>query len=267
MRPAATPPFISRGFWYFLPAVRREHSKRGGRIVFLAALFAALLAGGAGAGAPQTKGGESSRADEIVSRLQRRYESTRTLRADFEQENHLKTLGRVTRSRGRLLLDKPGKIRAEYTAPEKQLVVSNGKRLWIYTPRLKQVIVGDMVGYTTGSVPMLFLAGKGNLSREFRIELVEEGTPARKGGAWKGGQPHRLSLRPLRPAAGIKDMWLDVDPENYRIVGLSYTDNFGNKTGIRFMNIVEGIPISAGLFEFEIPPGAEVLKMPSRSQR
>ncbi|MFC1491428.1 outer membrane lipoprotein carrier protein LolA [Nitrospinota bacterium] len=186
------------------------------------------------------------------------------MKADFEQENHLRTLGRVTKSKGRLLLDKPGRIRAEYIAPEKQLVVSNGKRFWIYTTRLNQVIVGEVKGDGSGSVPLLFLAGKGNLSREFQVELVEEGTARREGGAWVSGQPHRLSLKPLHSLAGFRQMWLEVDPESYRITGLEYIDNFGNKTRIRFLNMEEGTLLSPGLFEFEIPSGVEVLKTPSQ---
>ncbi len=201
------------------------------------------------------RGASVLKADEIVSRIQKKYETTRKLQADFKQANHLRSLGRVTRSSGRFYLDKPGKIRADYLEPEKQLVVSNGKRIWIYTPRLKQVIVSDLGEAVRAPVPLLFLAGKGNLRRDFRVTLLDEGVPPRKGGVWRAGQPHRLLLKPRRPGPGFREMWIEADSESYQITGIEYSDVLGNKTRIFFSRLREGITVSPGLFEFDIPPG------------
>ena len=228
-------------------------------------LVSFVFVGGLAASAPAKKAGGSSRSREIVARLQKKYEATGTLKARFEQENHLRSLGRTTRSKGRFLMNKPGRIRVEYTEPENQLVVSDGEKFWIYTERLNQVIVSDIGG--PGSVPLLFLAGKGNLTQEFHVELEDEGVPKRKEGVWKAAQPYRLSLIPKQANAGFQKMWIEVDPETFQITGLDYVDALRNMTQIRFFDIEEGAAIGAGSFQFKIPSGVEVLRAPSPGKR
>ena len=48
--------------------------------------------------------------------------------------------------RGRLLIKKPGKMRWEYTTPEKKLFVSDGVKIYSYIPQDKQVIVASPAG-------------------------------------------------------------------------------------------------------------------------
>ena len=239
--------------------------RRSLNVALLAGLVCPLLAlaGVAKAAKEDGKSGDfKSRTDKIVSRLQGKYESTKTIVTKFQQENHLRSLGRTTRSSGRLSLRKPGHIRAEYTAPEAQFVVSNGESLWIYTPRLKQVIVSQLKGSGTAPLPLLFLAGKGNLRREFHVTLEDEGIVPRQSGVWKAGQPHRLSLKPITPAAGFREMWIEADPVSYQITGIEYVDALGNKTKIRFTDMKENAAVDSSLFEFKMPPGVDVLKAP-----
>ncbi len=243
----------------FLRSFRRSGTRP--RTLLLGA-FLLLLAQGA-ASAPREGGG--ARPEEIVAHLQRKYEATRTLSADFEQENTLLSLGRTTRAKGSLLLSKPGRIRMEYTQPESQLIVSDGSRLWVYTARLKQAIVSEVEG--AASTPLLFLAGKGDLRQSFRVEVEEVGAPRRAEGVWKAGHPHRLSLQPLEPNAGFRQMWLEVEPESFLITGLEYADALGNKSRLRFSNIREGAAVGADAFRFEVPPGVDVVRVPGQGRR
>ncbi len=242
----------------FMP--RRRWLPRGFFLVFFVCW--ALKPGMAESAAPMQAGG-LSRPKKIITRLQKKYEATRTLKARFEQENFLRSLGRTTRSKGHLLLNKPGRIRVEYLEPEPQLIVSSGKKLWIFTERLNQVIVSDIGGSGSASVPLLFLAGKGNLAQEFRVELEDEGVPRRKEGVWRAAQPYRLSLTPNQASAGFRKMWLEVDSETFQIIGLDYVDALENKTQIRFFDIEEDVAVSPNLFQFKIPSGAEVLRVPN----
>ena len=211
-----------------------------------------------GAEAPR---GERPRADALIGSLQRKYEATVALEADFEQENELRSLGQTTRSKGKIWLRKPGRVRVEYIEPEKQLVVSDGSKLWVHTPKLNQVIESEVT--SAPSTPFVFLAGKGDLRKSFDVKVEDFGLPPRQEGAWKAGQPHRLSLTPRQPQPGFKKMWLDVDPATFQITGVEYIDPLENRSRMRFSGIKEGGKIPDSLFQFQAPQGAEILRMPS----
>ena len=75
--------------------------------------------------------------------------------------------------RGRLLVKKPGKMRWQYTAPEEKLFVSDGVKMYSYIPQDKQVIGRTIPPDDQATTPAMFLAGKGNLTRDFTASLVE----------------------------------------------------------------------------------------------
>jgi outer membrane lipoprotein carrier protein len=235
------------------------------RVWTAALLFPAVLLLSIPAHGAEPPRSEAPGADALIASLQRKYETTISLTAEFEQENQLRTLGQTARSKGVIRLVKPGRIRVEYTEPERQLIVADGKRLWVYTPRLKQAILSEMGG--DPSTPLLFLAGKGDLQKSFEVKVEEIGLLPRTEGVWKGGQPHRLSLKPRVAQPGFLQMWLEVDPQSYLITGLEYVDPLGNRSRMRFSELREGEKIPASLFEFQPPQGADVIRVPGPGAR
>ncbi|MCY3822950.1 MAG: outer membrane lipoprotein carrier protein LolA [Nitrospinae bacterium] len=203
--------------------------------------------------------------EKIVTTLQEKYEALESLQASFEQKNELKSLGRTTTSSGRLAWMKPGKLRMEYVKPEKQVLVSDGHMYWLYTARFKQVIVSRTGGSGFGTTPLLFLSGKGNLKKNFHVTVEEVGVARRSGGIWRAGQPHRIRLEPKAAGASFRRMWVEVEPENFRILTLAYIDNIGNKSHLRFSNVKENVRIAGEKFQFVVPPNVEVLQMPAHS--
>src|SRR5437773_3956137 len=69
----------------------------------------------------------------IVNRLETRYRSARTLQATF-LERYIEN-GRIVRiEAGIAYFRRPGKMRWEYEAPEKNLFLVDGKSAWFYVP-------------------------------------------------------------------------------------------------------------------------------------
>jgi hypothetical protein len=79
-----------------------------------------------------------------------------------------------------VLIKKPGRMRWDYSAPEKKLFVADGVRIYSYIPEDKQVVVSPQPHDAETTTPALFLAGKGNLTRDFTPSLVDNpaGTPS-----------------------------------------------------------------------------------------
>ena len=60
-------------------------------------------------------------------------------------------------------------MRWTYTKPEEKIFVSDGLKLYSYIPADKQVYVATVPPGDQASTPALFLAGKGNLMRDFTV--------------------------------------------------------------------------------------------------
>jgi len=75
--------------------------------------------------------------DEAVNALEQAQRRVTDLKAPFRQAALNKALNRTVEARGTLYLKKPGRLRWEYQTPTPQEIVSDGTRLWIYTPALK----------------------------------------------------------------------------------------------------------------------------------
>ena len=97
----------------------------------------------------------------VARDLQRKYDRVTDFSADFVHTYRGGVLKQQATERGRLLVKKPGKMRWEYTSPEKKLFVSDGRKIYSYIPQDRQVIVSTMPQDDQAPTPALFLTGKG----------------------------------------------------------------------------------------------------------
>jgi outer membrane lipoprotein-sorting protein len=111
---------------------------------------------------------------EAVTRLQARYEATRSMRATFRQRVESPTLAAPLESHGTVLFERPNRMRWDYAAPDEQLIVGDGKTLWIYQPDLKQAIRAPLRDAFQAQTPLTFLAGLGRVERDFDASLERE---------------------------------------------------------------------------------------------
>ena len=194
--------------------------------------------------------------EESLARVQARYDSIRDLEASFEQTTEAMLLSGTgvvgaEASRGKVLLVKPGRMRWSYQEPEPSLVVSNGETLWIYDPSAGQVTRAKIGGGYLAGAALQFLFGSGQLSEVFSATLL---------GCGPAGV--EIDLVPLE-AASYERLSLTASPKDGLIQETSIVDLFGNRTTIRFSEIVLNESPSLDLFEFEPPPGTELLDMSS----
>src|SRR5712691_321712 len=138
------------------------------RITCALAICAAL-----GGGQRLAARGADPAAPELASALQRKYDGVKDFSADFTHAYEGGVLRKQITERGRLLVKKPGKMRWDYSAPEQKQFVSDGAKMYSYLPQDKQVIVSTMPPDDEAGMPTLFLAGKGNLTRDFTPSLAD----------------------------------------------------------------------------------------------
>jgi outer membrane lipoprotein carrier protein len=196
-------------------------------------------------------------ATELAAALQKKYDSVKDFSADFTHVYQGGVLRKQLTERGRVLIKKPGKMRWEYTAPEEKLFVSDGVKIYSYLPQDKQVIVSSVPPDDQASTPTLFLAGKGNLTRDFvaSIETLPPGMPAGM---------RALKLVPRTSQRDYESLMLIVDPASYQIRGLITVDGQGGKSSFSFSNLKENVGLPDATFAFKIPRGVDVVTTGSR---
>lgn len=215
----------------------------------LAACIAVVLAAsGRAADAP---------ALDFAQSLQRHYDGIRDFSANFTHSYQGGVLRKQITERGRLLVKKPGKMRWQYTAPEQKLFVSDGLKMYSYVPQDKQVIVTSVPRDEGATIPALFLAGRGNLTRDFTPSLVPvpAGFP---------GDVQALKLVPKATQGDYDWLILVIDPRRLALRGLVTSDAQGGTSSFSFANLKENVGLADKEFTFTIPRGVDVVTEPSR---
>jgi outer membrane lipoprotein carrier protein len=188
-------------------------------------------------------------AEQLAGRLQARYEGVQDFSADFTQSYRGGVLRRTATERGHVLIKKPGRMRWTYTSPEDKLFVADGQRMYVYVPVDKQVMVREMPA--DGATPIMFLAGRGNLARDFRAERTTvEGAPA---GSWT------IKLTPRQAQPEYEWLAVALDPRTLAIRMLVAQDGQGGVSTFTFTNLKENVGIPDKTFSFRIPRGVDVI--------
>jgi outer membrane lipoprotein carrier protein len=196
-------------------------------------------------------------ATDLAQSLQRKYDTVRDFSADFVHTYQGGVLHKQITERGHVLVKKPGKMRWEYTSPEKKLFISDGVRVYSYVPEDKQVVVGAVPKDDQAGAPILFLAGKGNLVRDFTASAGEL-PPA--------SPPESLALKLVPKAAQPDYDWLllVVDRQSLALRTLVTMDGQGGQSSISFVNLKENVAPADKEFAFNIPRGVDVITDSSR---
>jgi outer membrane lipoprotein carrier protein len=220
------------------------------RSIARVATLAALLTGFAGSSHSLLAAGPS--AAEVAQGIQHEYDSVKDFSSDFTHVYQGGVLKKQVTEHGKVLIKKPGKMRWEYAAPDNNLFISDGVKIYSYIPADKQVIVSAVPPEDEAATPALFLAGKGNLTRDFTVSLVEpaKGTPA-----------GTLALKLVPKQAQPEYDWLilEVEPGTYRLRGLVFIDAQGGTSTYTFTNLKENVGLADKEFEFKAPRGVDVV--------
>jgi len=191
--------------------------------------------------------------DEAVNALEQAQRRVTDLKAPFRQAAHNRTLNQTVEARGTLYLKKPGRLRWEYQTPTPQEIVSDGTRLWIYTPELKQVNVSAAPAALAGPAGS-FLQGLGQVREHFDARFLNPAQPTDSDGLVV------LDLAPKRPQPLLARLIVSVDPKSWLVRQAVVHDELGNTVTVRFGETVVNSGLADGLFVFVPPPGVAVVQ-------
>ena len=194
--------------------------------------------------------------DEVVDRIQERYEQTEDFSADFQQSSLLGSLKKEQNAAGHVYIQKPGKMRWEYHTPEQQFLVSDGETLWVYTPGLGQVIENQFSTAYDSKTPALFLAGLGNIKEDFEIHFNSEKPSTSEEG-------YVLKLKPKDPQLYLSKLIITVNRKGFLVEKSTAYDPLGNVITLWFSNIRTNVGLSTSTFQIQVPEGIERIRPPT----
>jgi outer membrane lipoprotein carrier protein len=200
------------------------------------ALFTAALLVGAGACAA---------ADTARARLDAFATGLHSLTGNFQQTLTDINGSASKVSAGTLALEAPRQFRWNTTTPYKQTIVADGSRVWMYDPELEQVTVRVQSTEEAHS-PLTVLTDVKQLDRNFKV--AEQGS--RDGLLWL-----RLTSTAKDPQFDHADLGFDANG----LARMTFRDQLGATTDIRFSAWQRNAAIAPGTFDFVPPPGVDVI--------
>lgn len=194
---------------------------------------------------------QSADLHSLASAVDNHYNHLRSLQCEFTET--YTGLGMDRTESGTLWLKKPGKMRWQYRSSNEKLFVSDGKTAWFYVPGEQQVRKTEVKKLDDLRSPLGFLLGKTRLEKELHgLSFAPDLTPLIPGNVILRGAPESMADR-------VSQVLLEITPE-YAISRISVQAMDGSTTEYRLSGQKEDIPLLDSMFEFKIPPGAEVIE-------
>jgi len=207
------------------------------------------------AGSGQGSAAPPEDVNKLVTGLQVRYQSVRSVRADFTQTYRAPGMQQV--ESGTLQMQKPGLMRWEYRQPEFKLFVADGRNLYLYTPADRQVLISDFQAEDARATPLQFLLGKGDIRASFQVSSEAE-FPSRL------QNTGLVRLTPRSPQTDYAYVVLEIDLTSFELRRLAIRERTGNISEFLLTNLETNLPLKRNAFEFRIPKGVEVIRLDDR---
>jgi len=220
------------------------------RTIVIVAALAAVAQAQEAKPAAQAKPTES--AATVVARVQKYYDTTKDLRAKFEQKLESATRA-PSKASGEVWLKKPGKMRWDYAKPDKRLMVSDGAMLWVYDPEDEQAYKQDL---KSNALPaqVSFLLGEGKLDKEFDASLTKV----------DGLAPDELALKmvPKTGTTAYRYLVFVVDGKTGQVRQTIIYGQDGSINRMSFVDVQQNKGVDDSKFKFSPPAGTKILKAP-----
>lgn len=146
---------------------------------------------------------------------------------------------------GNIWLESPDKLRWVYSGEFPEVIVADGKNIWIYDESLEQVTVKPQSDNSSNS-PLMILTDVSQLDEQFQVTELGDFEDMLL-----------LELKSLDTESEFERILLGMTGDGIRMMAME--DAFGQRTEIYFENIRMNPSIDPGLFLFEPPEGTDVV--------
>lgn len=174
--------------------------------------------------------------------LQQLLKPINSFSADFTQQIKDHNNHKLQLLNGNLSLKKPNQLRWNVLAPMPQLVVSDGKLVWLYDPDLEQVVIQSFSDDFMANPISILLGDLDQLNRDFTVLLISD---------------DRFSLKPKQKNSLFVAIQLRfVDSV---LSHIEYQDNFGQNTQLTLSQVKLNPQLAKNTFVFDIPQAVDII--------
>jgi outer membrane lipoprotein carrier protein len=213
----------------------RRAGTSAGRPLFVVALLLAAL------GTTQTFAADG------VTMVKDYLRGLNSLQANFRQITLAADGGEMIESRGTFYLLRPNRFRWDYETPSEQLIVADGKRIYVYDKELEQVSHRSQKAILDGT-PAQLLASNEPPEKYFTMRNIDRGD----GRVW-------AELIPKTSDTDVEK--LQIGFTNGELDTLVMEDRFGQLTRFIFTDLDRNPQLQYDMFRFNRPAGADFLKI------
>lgn len=200
--------------------------------------------------------------EDIAARLQKKYDQMTSLTFTFNQKSEGQVSGRPRSGSGTAYFYKKSKtsrMRWNYSEPDRQVLISDGKTFSMYFANLQQMIVTPAESLDS-DLTYTFFSGRGRIAEKFYILPADQEYPQETSDA---KQPKIIKLVPKEPQSQVQSIHLWVGSDSL-IRRIEIRDQFDTVTLLNLSNIEvdtlrDGSSELADLFSFRPPEGTEVI--------
>lgn len=188
---------------------------------------------------------QAAPAETGAARVEQFLHGLQSFEANFSQRLTDKSGRILDESSGRLAIQRPNRFRWDYQAPAEQVIVADGKRIWLYDPELEQVTVRRLDD-TLSATPAMLLSGDGKLQDNFKVVRSK-----------RENNVDWVTLEPVRPDTDFKSVTLGFVGAELRHMQLA--DKLNQTTSLEFADMQSNKPLDPQRFTFTPPPGTDVI--------
>ncbi|MCW8881735.1 MAG: outer membrane lipoprotein chaperone LolA [Sedimenticola sp.] len=174
-----------------------------------------------------------------LQQMDRFLNDLQSLQASFEQSVLDPQQRQAARSQGLFSMQRPNLFRWDYSEPDKQQIIADGRQIWLLDPELEQVSVQTQDTALKGT-PAQFLIGGDPVEKHF--EVIDIGDS--QGFAWVELIPRDKESQFVRVLLAFSENLLQR---------MEMTDAFGQVTRFQFYDIKQNPSFKSGFFVFTRP--------------
>jgi len=188
--------------------------------------------------------------NEIMNRVEKKYDVV-DFTSYFIQESTMKAMEITDVASGSIFVKRPGMMRWEYDKPDRQTIITDGKKLWVYKPDDKQVMIGKAPSFFGDGKGAGFLSDMKLIREKFKVYFEKE----------KSEHDYFIKLLPKEQTIGIAKIYLAISKTTFKIKKIITQNEYDDENVIELVNSKFNLNLDESLFSFIVPDGTDVIRM------